>query len=327
MNAPLEARQLRRSRSDRTLAGVCGGLAAYFEIHPAVFRVAFVVLTLLGGAGVLIYLAAAAVMPAEGRVDSFATATLRDVRDRRWPLVGLALVAVGGAAALSRLALWPGGDAVGAILVVAIAVAGSLTVLPATLGWLRGRVERGRVPLVSRRRDGDSRVWGGIVDRVLRRPAVSAVLASGLLVLLAVPALGMKTAESSIHDLPRSLPIMQTYDRIQESFPGGPLPAVVAIDAGDVAAPAVRDGIARLRAEAVATGLMAEPITVQSRPNGRVALVSIPLAGTGTDETSLRALEALREEVIPATVGSLAGGGGGAARPNAGSGEFPRPLG
>src|SRR5918996_4159947 len=61
MNAPLEARQLRRSRSDRTLAGVCGGLAAYFEIHPAVFRVAFVVLTLLGGAGVLIYLAAAAV--------------------------------------------------------------------------------------------------------------------------------------------------------------------------------------------------------------------------------------------------------------------------
>ena len=107
----IEARQLRRSRSDRTLAGVCGGLAAYFEIHPAVFRVAFVVLTLLGGAGVLIYLVAAAVMPAEGRVDSFATATLRDVRDRRWPLAGLALVVVGGAIALSRLALWPGGDA------------------------------------------------------------------------------------------------------------------------------------------------------------------------------------------------------------------------
>jgi phage shock protein C len=107
----LEARQLRRSRSDRTLAGVCGGLAAYFEIHSAVFRVAFVVLTLLGGAGVLIYLAAAAVMPAEGQVDSFATATLRGVRDRRWPLIGLALVVVGSALVLSRLALWPGGDA------------------------------------------------------------------------------------------------------------------------------------------------------------------------------------------------------------------------
>ena len=111
MTEPIEARQLRRSRSDRTLAGVCGGLAAYFEIHPAVFRVAFVVLTLLGGAGVLIYLATTAVMPAEGRVDSFATATLRDVRDRRWPLAALALVLVGGATVLSRLTLWPGGDA------------------------------------------------------------------------------------------------------------------------------------------------------------------------------------------------------------------------
>jgi phage shock protein PspC (stress-responsive transcriptional regulator) len=107
----IEATELRRSRSDRTLSGVCGGLAAYFEIHAAVFRVAFVVLTLLGGAGLLIYLAAAVVMPVEGRVDSFATATLRDVRDRPWPLVGLALVVVGTATALSRLALWPGGDA------------------------------------------------------------------------------------------------------------------------------------------------------------------------------------------------------------------------
>lgn len=115
MNAPstdtIEARQLRRSRSDRTLAGVCGGLAAYFEIHSAVFRVAFVVLTLLGGAGVLIYLAAAAVMPAEGQVDSFATATLRGVRDRRWPLITLAVVVVAGTLALSRLALWPSRDA------------------------------------------------------------------------------------------------------------------------------------------------------------------------------------------------------------------------
>jgi RND superfamily putative drug exporter len=117
----------------------------------------------------------------------------------------------------------------------------------------------------------------------------------------------MRTAESSIDDLPRSLPIMQTYDRIQEAFPGGPLPAVVAIDTREAAAPAVRDGIARLRTEAVATGLMAEPITVRSSPNGRVALVSIPLAGNGTDETSVRALEALREEVIPATIGSIPG--------------------
>ena len=49
-----ETRRLERSHSDRMLAGVSGGLARYFEIHPAIFRVGFVVLTLLGGAGLLI---------------------------------------------------------------------------------------------------------------------------------------------------------------------------------------------------------------------------------------------------------------------------------
>ena len=63
------------------VAGVGGGLARYFDIHPAVFRVGFVVLTLLGGAGILIYAVAALVMPDEGKADSIATAALRNRRD------------------------------------------------------------------------------------------------------------------------------------------------------------------------------------------------------------------------------------------------------
>ena len=105
-----EVRRLQRSRSDRMLAGVSGGLARYFEIHPAVFRVGFVVLTLLGGAGILIYAAAALVIPDEGKEDSIATAALRNRRDRPWPLIGLGLLAVAGAILLSRATLWPDGD-------------------------------------------------------------------------------------------------------------------------------------------------------------------------------------------------------------------------
>ena len=105
-----QIRRLQRSRSDRMIAGVSGGLARYFEIHPAVFRVGFVVLTLLGGAGLLIYAAAALVIPDEGKEDSVATAALRNRRDRPWPLIGLGLLAVAGAILLSRATLWPDGD-------------------------------------------------------------------------------------------------------------------------------------------------------------------------------------------------------------------------
>ena len=102
---------LRRSKDDRMIAGVCGWLGRYFDVNPAFYRVGFVVLTLLGGAGIVIYAAAALVIPDEGKEDSVATAALRDRRDRPWPLIGLALVAVAGAILLSRATLWPHGDA------------------------------------------------------------------------------------------------------------------------------------------------------------------------------------------------------------------------
>lgn len=105
-----EVKRLERSSSDRILAGVAGGLARYFDIHPAVFRVGFVVLALLGGSGILLYAAAALVMPAEGAPDSVATRALRQRRDRPWPLIGLGLLAVAGAIVLSNVSLWPHGD-------------------------------------------------------------------------------------------------------------------------------------------------------------------------------------------------------------------------
>ena len=240
-----------------------------------------------------------------GKGEQAALAVAAATSGRAILISGLTVIAAVAGMFFGGSAIWTS-VAIGTILVVAIAVVGSLTVLPATLGWLGDRVERGRIPLLSRRQgSAESRVWGGIVDRVLRRPALSVVLAGGLLVTLAVPTLFMRTADSGIDALPRSLEIVQTYERLQESFPGGPLPAVVAIRAPDVTATEVRAAIAELRLEAVETGLMAEPITVRSSEDGRVALVSVPLAGSGTDEASARALEALRRDVIPATIGSV----------------------
>lgn len=115
-------RRLERSSSDRILAGVGGGLGRYFEINPAFFRIGFVVLTLLGGTGLLVYLAAALVIPDEGRERSIAEQALTDRRERPWPLVGLAIAGVALLVLLSRATLWPTAGA-GWILVLLVGLA------------------------------------------------------------------------------------------------------------------------------------------------------------------------------------------------------------
>ena len=181
--------------------------------------------------------------------------------------------------------------AVGTILVVAVAMLGSLTVLPAVLSKLGDRVEKGRVPLIGRLRrrgDGESRVWSAILDRVLRRPLVSAVIAGGLLIALAIPSLRLNTVDSGIEGIPTDLPIMQTYERMQEAFPGGQIPLEAVVQADDVTDPDVVAAIRDLREEAVATELMNDPVDVSVNPDQTVAVISIPMQGNGTDDTSVR---------------------------------------
>ena len=196
---------------------------------------------------------------------------------------------------------------IGTILVVAVAIVGSLTVLPALLSKLGDKVDKGRIPFLQRLRsdDPESGFWGRIVDAVLKRPVVSAVAATTLLVVLALPVFGMHTANSGVNGLPRDIEIMQTYDRIQAAFPGGPLPAIVAVKAADTRSPEVAQAIRRMRAAAVATPEMQEPVTITYSPDRTVAQVSIPVSGNGTDDTSERAVDRLRDEVIPQTLGRL----------------------
>ena len=196
---------------------------------------------------------------------------------------------------------------VATILVVAMAMVGSLTVLPALLSRLGTKVNRGRVPLVGRlRRDGsEGRFWGAIVDRVLRRPVVSVVVAGGLLVALAVPALQLRIVQSGPETFPQDLAVVKTYNRMQDSFPGSGLPAKVVVKAADVKAPDVRDAIARLKVQALASGRVHEPITVDINRDATVANVTLPIDGTGTDSASIAALATLRDDVVPQTVGAL----------------------
>ena len=194
----------------------------------------------------------------------------------------------------------------GTILVVAVAIVGSLTVLPAMVAWLGDRVTRGRVPIIAKRRErGESRAWGAILDRVLRRPAVSLALGAAVLIALALPAIGMHTVDPGFTGLPQDLPIMQTYNRMQAAFPGGPVPATVVVQAHDVTAPEVQAAIARMTRQAVAGPDMSGPVATRTSPDRTVEAIDIPIAGSGTDKRSERALATLRGRVIPATVGAV----------------------
>jgi phage shock protein PspC (stress-responsive transcriptional regulator) len=101
------------------LAGVSGGLGRYFDLNPAFFRLGFVVLTVLGGAGILTYLAAVLVIPEEGAEQSIAARVLAERRQRPWPMVGLGLVAAALLVLLSRSTFWPVAGAGWVIVLIA----------------------------------------------------------------------------------------------------------------------------------------------------------------------------------------------------------------
>jgi phage shock protein PspC (stress-responsive transcriptional regulator) len=247
------AKRLERSSSDKMLAGVCGGLARYFDIHPAVYRVGFVVLALLGGAGVIIYIAAALVMPKEGEEDSFATAILRNRRDRPWPLIGLGLVGVAVASLLSRATLWPHGDAWFALLVLGGAIL-----------WIT-RHSRAAAP------DADAPALAKEDSRRIRRFLTGLAIAFATLIALALVAASIFAATFHVHlgngvgdrsylvagsgDLQRSYMLgigKLTVDLRDVQFAPGETHVSARVDVGDLEV-IVPDGVAlRVRAAAQA---------------------------------------------------------------------------
>ena len=140
---------------------------------------------------------------------------------------GHSILVSGGAVICSMAGLFLLGDstfnslAVGSILVVAIAVLGSITVLPALLSKLGRWVDRPRVPLLHRatRRMGTGAISGRVLGPVTRHPLAALALSGVVVVLLAVPALGMKTHSDSLETLPTSIAEVQTMRDLSAAYP------------------------------------------------------------------------------------------------------------
>lgn len=197
------------------------------------------------------------------------------------------------------------------LMVVAVAMVGSVTVLPALLSLLGERVEKGRIPFLRRRKrkgNGESRFWTAVLKGVLAKPVISVVVAAGALLAIAAPAVGMKTQNLTLdQEFGDSLPIVQTYNRVNDAFPGGSEPAEVIVKADDINAPEVTSALADFRAEAISSGASRGPVEIKLHDAQNIAFVYVPLVGGSDFDKAGASLDKLRDEVRPATLGKVDG--------------------
>lgn len=232
---------------------------------------------------------------------------------------GHAVVVSGITVAISMAGMFIAGNAVfssfavGTILVVVVAVLGSLTVLPAVLARLGDRIDRPRLPLLHRLRrpGGDGRFWTSVMRVVLAKPAVSFMVAASALVALAVPALSLRTADTSVEDLPR-IASVTAYLHLTEEFPSRGVSQAVAIWSPD-ARPLNRAAVDRAAQAAVRSAGRTGLFDVADKPalawatDGTVARLDLPVDAPGQSTKAREALDVLRTEVLPSTLGKVSG--------------------
>jgi len=206
-----------------------------------------------------------------------------------------------------------------AMLIVFVAMFGSVTVLPALLSLLGNRVELGRIQLPGSRRraalqaDGrparhgaGGRLWDYALRQVLGRPLLFAAASAAILLGLAAPAIGMHTETLSLGQLlPWNSPQASAYRQITAAFPGGPAPAEIVIKSRDIQAPQVGRAITSFERAALRSGTLRQPIQLTVYRAANVAEITAPLPGSGA--VSTQALSRLRSQVIPHAFGRIPG--------------------
>jgi RND superfamily putative drug exporter len=230
---------------------------------------------------------------------------------------GRAAVVAGFSTIVAMTGLYLAGDAVfsamatGAILVVAVTVLASVTVLPALLARLGRLLDRPRVPLVWRltNRGGPPRFWSMLLRPALRFPLLTLLVAVAFLGVLAMPALNLQLKSTAVDDLPRSIPQMQTYDRLVAAFPSEGNVHLVVARAPAERSGEVRQALAGLVAQAAGDPLLAtDPAApVRTSTDGRVHLVQVATPHPTDSQDAKDSLASLRDRHVPETVGALAG--------------------
>jgi uncharacterized membrane protein YdfJ with MMPL/SSD domain len=199
------------------------------------------------------------------------------------------------------------GIASGTIAVIACAVAGSVTVLPALLELLGPRIDKGRIPFLPHLHadSSDARFWPTLIDRVLRRPVFALAVSTGVLVALALPALGLHVASPNSDGTAQRQ--NATASMVAADFPGTSQPALVVLDGPALHRSSTGRAVHRLEMLAAARGIAHPPFTRGTAGDGQAAALELPLAGLGDNAASRRAIATLRRDLIPRTLGRIPG--------------------
>ena len=237
---------------------------------------------------------------------------------------GHSILVSGGAVIAAMAGLFVVGNAtfnslaVGAILVVAVAVLGSITVLPALLVKLGRWADRPRVPLLWRvnRRIGRGGISSRLLGPVVRHPLAALMASSVVIVALAVPAMGLKTHSGTLDTLPHDITEVQTLKAMSTSFPAAEgASATVVVTAPTADRARVDAALQRLTERAESTGRFVAGDGVRTSADGRTSMIVLGMPYDETDERVPAAVEQLRSDLVPATLdglGTHAVGGGAA---------------
>ena len=194
--------------------------------------------------------------------------------------------------------------AVGAILVGIVSVLAALTLLPAVLGLLGDRVDSLRIPYFGRRAvessAGESRFWGGIVRRVLRRPALSLAVSVAFLLALAAPVLGISIGTSGVTTLPDRFVSKQGFEAVASDFPQATTdPAEIVVTEG-ASQPAAVAALEELQRELAADERFGSG-EIRRSEDGEVAVLAVPVRGDPSSSEAVDAVRELRDEIVPAS--------------------------
>ena len=231
---------------------------------------------------------------------------------------GHSVLVSGAAVIVSMLGLFMSEDpvfaslATGSIIVVAVAVIGSLTVLPAVLVKLGRAIDRPRVPFLWRlaTQTREPRFWPAILKPALNHPGRTLAVSVALLGALALPALGLRLQSDTAKSLPTSIPQTQTLHRLTDAFPSRNTTQTIVVKASAGQAKTVVAQLNALQAKAQATryfdgGLGDQPMRASA--DGTVHVLDIDTPYDAESTQAHRALTLLREQLVPQAMAGIPG--------------------